>query len=98
MELMIVVVIIGVLVAIAVPLYGNVQQNAKEKACAANVRTISAVAAMYHAERGSFPNDVKDLVNEGYLQDEPVCPLGGSYNVDALTGWVSCTHKDRANE
>ncbi|MGB4303244.1 MAG: prepilin-type N-terminal cleavage/methylation domain-containing protein, partial [Syntrophomonadaceae bacterium] len=40
-ELMVVVVIIGILVAIAVPVYRGVQTKAAENACAANVRTLN---------------------------------------------------------
>ena len=44
-ELMVVVVIIGILVAIAVPIYRNVQTNAAENAHNANVRTLQGIAA-----------------------------------------------------
>lgn len=44
-ELMVVVVIIGILVAIAVPVYRNVQTNAAIKAHNANVRTLQGIAA-----------------------------------------------------
>ena len=39
-ELMVVLLIIGILVAIAIPIYNSTQAKAKEKACAANLRTI----------------------------------------------------------
>lgn len=39
-ELMIVVVIMAILVAVAVPIYNAVTKNAKEKTCAANAKTI----------------------------------------------------------
>ena len=44
-ELMVVVVIIGVLIAIAVPVYRNVQTSAAVNAHNANVRTLQGVAA-----------------------------------------------------
>lgn len=93
-ELMVVVIIIGILVAIAIPLYSGIQQKAKESACEANVRTISGAAAMYHAENGSFPADVVALVTDGYLQDTPVCPLGGEYSIDNDDGVASCDHDE----
>ena len=46
-ELMVVVVIIGILVAIAIPIFNNVQQNAREKAHDANVRTLMGAGTMY---------------------------------------------------
>lgn len=44
-ELMIVVVIMGILVAVAIPVYGAVTTNAERKTCHANCRTIQEVAA-----------------------------------------------------
>jgi len=73
-ELMVVVIIIGILVAIAVPLYGGVQARARENACAANVRTLNGAVAMYHAETGEFPTEVSDLEDAGFIQEMPNCP------------------------
>jgi len=41
-ELMIVVVIMAILVAVAVPIYGAVTKNAKEKTCASHARNLSS--------------------------------------------------------
>ncbi len=41
-ELMIVVVIMAILVAVAVPIYGAVTRNAKEKTCASHARNLSS--------------------------------------------------------
>jgi prepilin-type N-terminal cleavage/methylation domain len=51
-ELMVVVVIIGILVAIAVPMYNGVQGTAKKNAHNANVRTLQGAAALYISENG----------------------------------------------
>ena len=80
-ELMVVVIIIGILVAIAVPLYGGVQARARDNACAANVRTLNGAVAMYHAEEGSFPEDMTELAGSGFLQDDPECPNDGEYEI-----------------
>ncbi len=49
-ELMVVVVIIGVLVAIAIPIYGTVTRNAEDRAHEANIRTIKGAVQMYAIE------------------------------------------------
>ena len=51
-ELMVVVVIIGILVAIAVPVFNGVQQRARDNAHAANGRTLMGAASMYVSEYG----------------------------------------------
>ena len=51
-ELMVVVVIIGILVAIIVPIYGKIQDNAAIKAHEANLRTIDGAISMFQAEFG----------------------------------------------
>ncbi|MGP1361526.1 MAG: prepilin-type N-terminal cleavage/methylation domain-containing protein [Candidatus Fimenecus sp.] len=43
-ELMIVIVIIGILVAVAVPIYKSVTKNAKAKACSSNLATLNSMA------------------------------------------------------
>ena len=51
-ELMVVIVIIGILVAIAIPIFNGVQARAREDAHQANVRTLQGAAAMYVSEFG----------------------------------------------
>ncbi len=52
-ELMVVVVIIGILVAIAVPIYNNVTGQAEENAIKATERTLNGAWQMYLAASGS---------------------------------------------
>ena len=70
-ELMIVVVIMGILIAVAIPLYGNITKNAKNKACAHNIDTIENSAAIYMTEKGSAPTSLDQLTFE---DGTPVCP------------------------
>ncbi|HZK24900.1 MAG TPA: prepilin-type N-terminal cleavage/methylation domain-containing protein [Oscillospiraceae bacterium] len=84
-ELMVVVIIIGILVAIAVPVYNGVQANARKNAHNANVRTLEGAAALYISENGvdgkiKLTND--DLVPK-YLQAWPTNPMknGEAYKI-----------------
>ena len=72
-ELMIVVVIMGILIAVAIPLYGEISKNAKDKTCASNIDTIENAAIVYYNEHGAAATDISQLAFEDGV---PVCPWG----------------------
>lgn len=96
-ELMIVIAIIGVLAAIAVPNFQAARRRANVRACYANQKTIAGAVEMYNLD---FNTDVATLsgltttlVTEGYLQQWPKDPGGkGKYVMDGTTGnGIKCT-------
>lgn len=87
-ELMVVVLIIGILVAIAIPVFGSAANNAKDKSCIANIRTIAGAVAQYNAENNSWAPDVATLVSSGFLKAEPSDPHG-AFTYAITTGTVS---------
>ena len=62
-ELMIVVAIIGILAAIAIPLYANVQQRARIAKAQADVRSINAAVSLYQAHMGGVPPSLAALTS-----------------------------------
>jgi type IV pilus assembly protein PilA len=59
-ELLVVVVIIGVLVAIAVPMYLNYRKGAANKSAESDVRAAVSAAEQFYTENGNkYPDDVK---------------------------------------
>ena len=94
-ELMVVVVILGILVAIAVPLYNAQTEKAKKATCFANQRMIDSAIMQWHTEEGnagSYPN-LDNLA--AYLQATPVCPDGGEYNLPEKAGDVTTCDKHK---
>ena len=85
---MVVVVIIGILVAIAIPIYNSVTANAQQRACYANQRTIEGSASMYMAEIGEWPS----------FEDLTEVQVGAGPNGEDLGPWlqdpISCPHPD----
>ena len=77
-ELMVVLLIIGILVAIAIPIYNNTQANAKTKACQSNLRTIDGAIAQYYSDKGKWPANIEALKEAGYLKSVPKCPTDDS--------------------
>lgn len=80
-ELMIVIVIIGVLAAIAVPAYSSYVSKAQERTCEANRRTISTAATMYYIENNEYADDIEDLSDYLDNVDSLKCPAGGEYEL-----------------
>ena len=60
-ELMIVVAIIGILAAIAIPLYANIQSRARVAKAQADVRTLVSAVSIYSAHVGTLPAALADL-------------------------------------
>ena|SRR6266852_4449876 len=62
-ELMIVVAIIGILAAIAIPLYANVQARARLAKAQADARALASAVSIYSAHVGSLPGALTDLTS-----------------------------------
>ncbi len=62
-ELMIVVAIIGILAAIAIPLYANVQQRARIAKAQADSRALASAVSIYSAHMGALPGTLAALTS-----------------------------------
>ena len=90
-ELMIVVVIIGILAAIAIPKFASIQEEAKKSACRSNMKNLATAEAMYYAQLGHHYADDEGLESSGIMGNATGlnCPADGSeylYVLDATPG------------
>ncbi|GGK57152.1 hypothetical protein Ppa06_15340 [Planomonospora parontospora subsp. parontospora] len=101
-ELLVVVVIIGVLVAIAIPVYMNYQKGAADKAAQSDVRgAITAVENYYTTNSNSYPEDASDNKNfsfgEGTTAQPVTVSTGTTLGYKKLgegEGYIICAKND----
>ncbi|HHV15464.1 MAG TPA: prepilin-type N-terminal cleavage/methylation domain-containing protein, partial [Gelria sp.] len=68
-ELMVVVVIIGILVAIAIPVYSNITKSANRSAVEANLRTIDSAIVAYKADKNTTTNPTMAQLVPDYIAE-----------------------------
>jgi general secretion pathway protein G len=76
-ELIIVMAIVSVLVSIAVPLYTKAIARTKETVLKQNLFNLRTVIDEYTFDKKAAPQNLEDLVTEGYLRAVPVDPITG---------------------
>ncbi len=77
LELMIVISIMMILMAVAVPLYQQHVIQAREAVLKQNLDTINRVIEAYRLDKGQSPQTLDDVVTAGYLPKLPVDPMTG---------------------
>jgi len=80
-EIMIVVMIIGLLAALAIPSMQKARDNAQEKSCINNLRQIKGAVQMYateynHATTDSIADDHWTAILDLLDDNTPTCPYG----------------------
>jgi general secretion pathway protein G len=75
LELMIVMIIIGVLAAIAVPSYLASVRKAKEAVLREDLHTMRSAIDSYTVDKSKAPQSLNDLVESGYLKAIPKDPI-----------------------
>ena len=92
-EIMIVVLIIGILLAIAVPNFMKARDNSRTKTCVSNLRQISngiAQAALDLKLNSSDAVTQAQLVPD-YVKAWPSCPAGGTYSLTTVDAPPTCS-------
>lgn len=72
---MIVMVVIGLLAAIAIPSYTNNIRNAKEAVLREDLHTMRTAIDSYTVDKQKAPQQLDDLVQAGYLKTMPKDPF-----------------------
>ena len=97
-EIMIVVAIIGLLAAIAIPNFIKARTASQKNACIANLKQIDGAKQTWALEQKKVGTDTPvatDLYGtDKYIRDEPGCPAGGTYNINNVNTKPTCTVTD----
>ena len=94
-EIMIVVAIIGLLAAIAIPYFVKARTASQKNACIANLKQVDGAKATWALEQKKNTTDTpvdSDLFGAtSYIRDKPACPGGGTYALNDVASKPTCT-------
>ena len=103
-ELMIVVLIIGVLLAIAGPNFNAAREKTYRRSCIENLHKMEIAKNCYmmdHNLPGSTPatafTDTALYGADGYLKFKPTCPGGGAYTINDGATSPTCDYNSGGN-
>jgi prepilin-type N-terminal cleavage/methylation domain-containing protein len=92
-EIMIVVLIIGILLAIAVPNFIKARETSRTKSCIANLKQIEAAKeqwAMDTKAAATATPTAAALYPDQYIKTTPLCPSSGTYTIGDMATRPTC--------
>ena len=93
-EIMIVVAIIGLLAAIAIPNFVKARTTAQKNACIANLKQIQSAKEQWALETKAAPTatpGTTDLYGtDKYIKAAPTCPNSGTYTIGDMATAPTC--------
>ena len=93
-EIMIVVAIIGLLAAIAIPNFVKARTASQTSACIANLKQIEGAIATWALEMKKVNTDTVDTTQlfglNNYIKVKPTCPASGNYTILTVADRPTC--------
>jgi prepilin-type N-terminal cleavage/methylation domain-containing protein len=90
-EIMIVVAIIGLLAAIAIPNFVKARATSQADACINNLRQLDAAVQQFAFEKNkhvgdtiNYPSDLTPYIKLNSANSIPGCPAGGTYSIPTV--------------
>ncbi|WP_392436085.1 type II secretion system protein GspG [Finegoldia magna] len=101
---MVVLAILAILIAIAIPVYKNQKEKAAITAHNANVRVLETAVESYRQDHGEYPKNV-DALKGNYIKSVPKVPVSNNENlknqkylINKTTGEISPAEIHNDNE
>src|SRR5438445_1435086 len=85
-ELLIVILVLAILMAVALPLYLAAVADSQVKTCRANMQTISNAEAAFKTSDSTHAYTTSMTALNPNLGATPVCPSGGAYSITIGSG------------
>ena len=70
-ELLVVIVILGILAAVAVFAVGGITDKGKKSACKSDLKAVEVASEAYYAQNGSYAASINALVTAKFLRQAP---------------------------
>lgn len=86
LELMIVITIVIILAAIALPQYQRTIMHAREAVLRDDLYKMRTLLDQYAADKGKLPQSLEDLTSERYMRELPVDPITGQADWTVVSG------------
>ena len=101
-EILIVVAIIGIILAVALPAFMKSRAQARKQVCIENLSQLESAKQQWGLETGQKDGDVPvqdDLIGDTkYIKKMPLCPGGGTYDLQAIGRTATCSQRADGHE
>lgn len=101
-ELIMVIVILGILAAVAIPRFVDLSEVAETNACAGIRGAVASACSIYYANEAAvlnnarFPDSTATIGTEALEGGWQTCPTAGAYTYDGATGTITCDATDHS--
>ena len=92
-EIMIVVLIIGILLAIAVPNFIRAREGSRAKSCQGNLKQIESAKEQWAMDTKAATTATPAMTDltPNYVKITPMCPSSGTYTIGAMSASPTCS-------
>lgn len=98
LEIMVVILIMSLILAIAIPNFLKARETSRARSCVKNLRAVCDAKEQYAMQNSMTSGDAvdwEDLV-PNYLKSQPECPSGGGYALNSVGEDPTCTYPGHA--